>query len=623
MAAAFFEKLKKLSLRQVFADWFGMVKRFSVLMGITVLGTGIALYLTESNTRPEPDWLIKLLLMTILSAPLSLALSLLAERFQWSTTVRWLSQVGIMAVLVLYYFLLPAKMSDFIGPYALQYGFFNAIAYLSLLVLPFLKKDESIGVWRYVERLIIRLFVTGIFSATLFAGLALSIWSVQYLFELHFADTIYFDIWIVVVGIFATWFFLSRYPKNAQDFLKEQEYPKVLRIFVQFILIPLLCIFFLILYTYVGKILITWNWPLGGVANWILAFSIAGVLAYMIGYPMIEKGEQKWLHKFFLYFFILILPLTIVLFMAIGMRIQQYGITEKRYLVTLFGIWLLGISLYYVLSHKKNIQIIPLSVAGVLLFSVSGPWGAVPMSMRSQISELENLLTKNSILVDGKIQKIEDEKNISQEERVSISSKVNYIINNGGVEKIRPWFTVDLNKHMINPDMIQNAEVSRYEMVQNALSNMGIKEVYYLDQSTSYFSFYNNRMGTSQATEVQGYSYLSPILVYEALPQPIIAQVDFANGKSLNVRLKDGHLFVESNKFSTELNIDLTSYVQKLVDVYGTTLRGNEGAQKEFIVDGENNSVKVRILINSINGQKRGDSYQTTNLEGFILFSEK
>lgn len=623
MAAAFFEKLKKLSLRQVFADWFDMVKRFPVLVGITILGTGVGLYLTEMNTRPEPDWLIKFMLMTVLSAPLSLALFLLSERFKWNQLVRWLLQMGMVLVLVLYYFLLPAKMSGFDGQYGLQYGFFNAIAYISLLVLPFLKKDESVGVWRYVEKLIIRLFVTGVFAVTLFAGLALSVWSIQYLFELHWQDTIYLDIWIGVVGIFATWFFLSRYPRNAQDFLKEQEYPKVLRIFVQFILIPLLCIFFLILYTYVGKILITWNWPLGGVANWILAFSIAGVLAYMIGYPMIEKGEQKWLHKFFLYFFILILPLTIVLFMAIGMRIRQYGITEKRYLVTLFGIWLLGISLYYILSHKKNIQVIPISVAAVLLFSVSGPWGASAVSMRSQISELENLLMKHSILVDGKIQKVQDEKTIPQEERASISSKINYIINNGGVEKIRPWFTVDLNKPFFNPEKVENQEVNRYEMVQNALSNMGIKEVYYIDQSNSYFSFYNSQMDANTATELQGYSYLSPIRVYENSPQPVEGVVNFANGKALKLHLKDGQLSIEPNKFSPELTIDLVGYVQKLVGTYGTTLRGNEVLSKEFTVSGENNLLKVRILITSISGQKRGNVYQTTSLDGFILFSEK
>ena len=89
-------------------------------------------------------------------------------------------------------------------------------------------------------------------------------------------------------------------------------------------------------------------------------------------------------------------PLIILLGFAIWKRVASYGITEQRYFVLALAFWLLYIALYFLLSKRKTIRLIPLSLC-VLAFLVSfGPWGAAGVSLRVQRSRLQALLEKDA-----------------------------------------------------------------------------------------------------------------------------------------------------------------------------------------------------------------------------------
>ena len=70
--------------------------------------------------------------------------------------------------------------------------------------------------------------------------------------------------------------------------------------------------------------------------------------------------------------------LTIMLFIAVGKRLAQYDVSEKRYLVVILGLWLLGICLYFARRSSRNIKLIPMSLAALALITSCGPWGAFP-----------------------------------------------------------------------------------------------------------------------------------------------------------------------------------------------------------------------------------------------------
>jgi len=127
-------------------------------------------------------------------------------------------------------------------------------------------------------------------------------------------------LWFGILGIVSVPFFLSRYPEG--ELLEEGfVYPKELKIITHYILIPLLAIYFLILYVYTAKIITLWQWPSGVVSSMILGFSAFGILLYAILHPLIAVKDT--LQKISRLFFVLLIPQVGVLFIAIWMRLAE------------------------------------------------------------------------------------------------------------------------------------------------------------------------------------------------------------------------------------------------------------------------------------------------------------
>jgi len=87
------------------------------------------------------------------------------------------------------------------------------------------------------------------------------------------------------------------------------------------------------------KILVAWIGPrVGGKSG-------AGLLHHRdllaaVGPPLIHRGEESWINRFSRWFYFAEIPLVVVLLLAIGRRVQEYGMTENRYFVVLLGLWL-------------------------------------------------------------------------------------------------------------------------------------------------------------------------------------------------------------------------------------------------------------------------------------------
>jgi hypothetical protein len=247
-----------------------------------------------------------------------------------------------------------------------------------------------------------RLWTAAFFSGILFAGLALALLSMKLLFDIDFNEKLYGEIFVVIAGLFNTWFFVSGIPDDFEKLDEQLEYPKGLKIFAQYILLPLLILYFVILYFYGGKILILWDWPKGIVSYLIICVSVLGILTFLLLYPFSNENEDSWIKKMSKSFYLILLPLLAILFIAILMRMDDYGITVNRYIVLFLGIWLTTVCVFTLL-FKSNIKFIPTSLALMLLLISFGPWGIFSVSERAQVNRLKNILEKAKIIKENKI----------------------------------------------------------------------------------------------------------------------------------------------------------------------------------------------------------------------------
>lgn len=449
------------SLSHLQDEAFDSAKRFPLSLLSAIVGTMLAVYLTEVEVFEDNIRLLNLVLTMALGISLFLGVDLFAEKHNLNPAKRRLGWLGAMLILGLIYNSFPTDLAPFNTrvPY-IRYTVYLVAIHLTVAFLPFLRKSESAeSFWDFNKSLFIRLVIAVFFSFVISSGISLAMAAINELFKADIQPQTFAQMYILSFGIFNTWYFLAGVPIDFRKEITASEYPKGLKIFTQFILIPLLLIYLTILYFYGGKIILLWDWPQGIVSYMIIAISVLGIFTNLLLFPIQDQKESNWIKTFYKAFYFLLVPLVVLLFLAIGIRIGDYGLTVNRYIITLMGIWLSFISIYFILGFK-NIKTIPISLCIAMILSSFGPWGMFSMSERVQFGRLESLLTKSEILKENKIQsevkwtvdpkgKIiptgqKPSKKLPQEDLDEINSIIQYLENYHGMGSVLPWFDQDL-----------------------------------------------------------------------------------------------------------------------------------------------------------------------------------
>ncbi len=116
-----------------------------------------------------------------------------------------------------------------------------------------------------------------------------------------------------------------------------------------------------------------------------------GVLALLLVHPIRDRADSQWVNAYGRWFSVALLAPLIMLLMAVGKRVDQYGVTEPRYFLLVLGLWGLGVALAYAFTASRNIKVIPMTLAGLTLLTAFGPWGAYQVSRRSQLHRLDRI----------------------------------------------------------------------------------------------------------------------------------------------------------------------------------------------------------------------------------------
>jgi hypothetical protein len=123
-----------------------------------------------------------------------------------------------------------------------------------------------------------------------------------------------------------------------------------------------------------------------------------------------------------------------MLLLAVGQRIGQYGITEKRYFLLVLALWLGGIAVFYAVTGSRNIRIIPATLCALALLTFFGPWGAYAISRSSQAERFRDLLRRNELLAGDSI--VPTARSVPFEDRREMSAALRYLIDTHGMRSL-------------------------------------------------------------------------------------------------------------------------------------------------------------------------------------------
>ncbi|MBK7141982.1 MAG: DUF4153 domain-containing protein [bacterium] len=588
--------------------------RFPLTFLSGVLASCFLVLLIERDAFPTNPLLQKWAAFSALGLPLFTALAAFAEKRQLSRLANYGTQAIGILLLAIVFLTTPTDITypniHWVRIILLAVAFHCLAAFL-----PFLGGDQTQGFWQYNKALFLRFLTSGLFSAVMFGGLAIALWALKTLFDFDFDDDIYMQLWSICAGFFTTWLFISGIPEDLNALDKPTEYPRGLRIFTQYILLPLVGLYLVILYAYGLKIVLQWSWPRGWVSQLVLWYSVVSILALLLLWPLREKAESKWISTFSKWFFRLLVPLLVMLFLAIFERIGEYGVTVNRYLVIAMACGLAVVVLYNVLSRKKDIRLIPIVVCAVALPSAYGPQSAFSVAESSQISRLDSKLRSHDIVPSGDTTAVLIE--VDLEERKSMSSTIDYLVSWHGREPFGFWFADSILATISETDRTPNDDLARLLGFEYAGQFLG-----YWDQNWQ-GKWFNRNYDQHLAVDVSSYQYLIPLdFGYSDRMEIAVTRQLGADSLSLTFQQRTAELAIQWIADSSEteaLKFDLT---QEMIAAAAKYME-NDTTKSELHLRAENAQMEALLIVLEVNGQAASDSAVVGLFQGELLIRKK
>lgn len=515
--------MKLLSINYLATNAKNSFLRFPLSILSSLLGSITGIYLIENKDVIDNLYpLLNLMLCFALGIPLFFCITIFSNKEKLGKKISLMLYALASLMLILMFFSFPDSQSaqKTTMPY-IKYAIYNVSIHLLVSFIPYLWNKKLNGFWNYNKILFVRFWSSVLYSKFLYVGLCIALLAVDQLFNIHIREKLYLEILIIVCGFFNTWFFVAGIPDNFEELDEISEYPKGLKIFTQYILLPLLILYLIILYIYGGKILFLWSWPNGIVSYLIIIVSFIGILTFLLLFPYSNSEENGWIKKISKAYYFVLLPLISILFIAIIMRENDYGMTVSRYLVIMLGVWLTAVCIYFIIG-RTNIKFIPISLSIMLIAISFGPWGMFSVSERSQVARLDRILEDAKILQSGKINKeailkrdtlesyfFESEKTnegiLSDSLHNEVLSILNYLDKNHGFSAIKSWYKQDIDS-IFKVYSVNQEEWGYYNEPELYMQAMGLKYEYVDDEiENAYFSY---TAESTNVTQIKDYDYL-------------------------------------------------------------------------------------------------------------------
>jgi hypothetical protein len=355
-----------------------------MLAGITAAATSIA---ATSDGR-YADW-SRIAMVAALAIPLTIALTLFSEERGWPAKRAALVNLAGIGLVVLFGTVWP-------GPdhkhESIRYFQLSASLHLLVATLPFVGGLETNAFWQYNRRLFQNILRSAVFSMVLFVGLAIAVGALDHLFGADIPGEVYGRLYLTIAFVVNTAIFLADVPGRLRELVQDRSYPRVLKVFAQYILTPIVFIYHVLLLAYLVKIVFGGQWPSGWIGWLVTSVAVAGLLGFLLVHPLRDDPDEDWIRGYTRWFFIGLIPAAIALLVAFWKRVLPYGLTELRLLGVLLGFWLLTISLSYTFRPRSGIRRIPVTLAALLLLTVYGPFSVTSLSVASQAGRLKKLV---------------------------------------------------------------------------------------------------------------------------------------------------------------------------------------------------------------------------------------
>ena len=271
------------------------------------------------------------------------------------------------------------------------------------LLIGFLWREREKGAWLSWNIFLQSVWLWGLASLVLWIGISGSIFSIDMLFFDRLSDSELYECLAAICFIFVNGtFILNYYNYSLEETIPKDEKSdftflpsKARKIFGNYIFLPLTILYFLILFAYVIKIAITGIWPKEIVVYMGTGYFVFAILCYYFIYP----EESSFFDKLKNYILISFFFVGGLMSYAIGVRINQYGLTMRRGIIMLVAICILFYPLLGLLFKNHRLSLLMYTIVWVFGVGIFGPVNIDQLALSSQLSRLNHLLAQENIQI--------------------------------------------------------------------------------------------------------------------------------------------------------------------------------------------------------------------------------
>lgn len=336
-----------------------------------------------------------------------------------------------------------------------------------------------------------RAFVSAIIAFVGFLIIALGLFAIERSLSLLFGlkiSNIFYEYLFPFAGLFlAPFFWLSTIPKLNEISAKELETPdflsKAIGFLGQFLFVPFLFVYALILLSYGVQIIFSREFPVGTISWMVLGFTITGAIAWLLIYPNFMR--QKKLVRIFrsCWFYLTIIPL-ILFVIGVYIRIDAYGLTSFRMLLIAGGIWAFLLTILFLSKKFADIRLMPF-LAGLLLLLLSvGPFNLINAPLLNQAARLDASI--NSALGENGIK-------WNEESAKTAKGTIDYLYKEDGekyIERIFEQHKIDYSSSSSRSELYKILKIDEFTLAEQEVKNRNfnsLNNIYPNVSSTPYY----------------------------------------------------------------------------------------------------------------------------------------
>lgn len=473
---------------------------------------------------------------------------------------------------------------------------------LLMTVAPFARRDAvdhalwQFNFWSWTSA------AFGLLVAVLLAGgLSAAFRAVEILFDADIPGSVWEDTWIIALSVVWPWQTLAGVPGALEP--RDEDYcPRWVGHVISRLLVPIALVYLLLLYGYTAKTAIQWELPRGTISWLVAGFAGFGLAVWMAAWPLRNAGNPlvRAYHRFF--HPALFVPVAL-LAIGIAERVGDYGITESRYGLILLALWLGGIALYGTVRRPARLAAAPLAFGLMLVVGSVGPWGAGAVSLRSQLGQLEKVLTDAGYLVDGRLEPYAGHADFEQSKRVS--SIVRYLATDDKKGVLKAWLAD------------AGATTTAVDNSSAIVAALGLDYVGPWDDAPDSKSFAYD-IGEVRAVATHGFDLAARFDVYP--PGAVVTLSTGEDGADYKLyALGDDATMLLAAPDGAQIRLDLGGLIRTLQSDFGK--RNAAPSRSAMSLEEAGDRLAVRLLLHSLGGHWKDNAPRLDHASGWILIA--